>query len=233
MPRSHRQRALEALAEVREELRLHSSGLWTRPGTYDRAIVRDSELYLELDPGPADVLLDLGANIGAVTRLFLERGVRHVVAVEPEPRNFELLVLNTVAYAGRVTTLNVAAAGKRGIRTLWLQPGPNRGAHSIAMRKSAAGCLVPCRTLAKLVATYEPTLLKIDVEGAEYELLDSLATLPRCVRGIAIELHFDKPDWRRRLAPRLVAILERQGFVPTEPPELTGRARTLVTWLRR
>src|ERR671934_65224 len=117
-----------------------ASGVWTRPGTYDRAIVRDSELYLELDPGPADVLLDLGANIGAVTSLFLERG--------------------------------------------------------------------------------------------EYDLLDSLATLPRCIRGVAIELHFDKPDWRLRLAPRLIAGLERQGFVPTEPPELTGRARMLVTWLR-
>jgi FkbM family methyltransferase len=214
-------------------LRLGSSGLWTRPGTYDRAIVRDSELYLELDPGPADVLLDLGANIGAVTRLFLERGARHVVAVEPEPRNFELLLLNTAAYDGRVTTLNLAVAEERGVRSLWLHPGPNRGAHSIAMRKSAASCLVPCHTLAELVEPHEPTLLKIDIEGAEYELLDSLATLPCCVRGIAIELHFDEPDWRLRLAPRLVAGLERQGFVPTQPPELTGRARTLVTWLRR
>ena len=92
---------------------------------------------------------------------------------------------------------------------------------------------MPCRTLSELVETYEPTLLKIDVEGTEYELLESLATLPRCVRGIAIELHFDTRDWRRRLAPCLLALLERQGFVPTVPPELTGCARTLVTSLRR
>jgi hypothetical protein len=93
---------------MREEaLRLDPSGLWTRPGTLDRAIVRDSEQYLGLDPGPKDVLLDVGANIGAVASLFLARGVRHVVAVEPEPQNFELLLLNTVGHQSRVTTLNV------------------------------------------------------------------------------------------------------------------------------
>ena len=55
-------------------------------------------------------MLDLGANIGAVSSAFLARGVAHVVAVEPEPRNFELLLRNTASHHERVTALRRRSA---------------------------------------------------------------------------------------------------------------------------
>lgn len=203
-----------------------------RPGSVDVEVIMESEQYLRLGPRPTDVLLDLGANIGAVSRAFLARGVEHVVAVEPEPRNFELLLRNTASHHGRVTAIEAAVARRSGVRPLWLSPTSNHGMHSLAVRQSARRRLVRCLTLDELLQAYAPTLLKIDVEGAEYELLAPLGALPPSVRGIAMELHFDRPSWRRRSAPTLTRLLASQGFTAREPPELETPTTTFALWLR-
>jgi FkbM family methyltransferase len=225
--------ALPATQRIREPaLELHSSGLWMRPGTEDVEVILESEQYLRLGPQPTDVLLDLGANIGAVSRAFLAHGAEHVVAVEPEPRNFDLLLRNTAAYDGRITALEVAVARRSGVRPLWLSPTSNHGMHSLAVKQSSRRRLVRCRTLDELLRAHSPTLIKADVEGAEYELLASLGALPPSVRGIAMELHFDRPLWRDRSAPTLMKLLERQGFAVEEPPDLATPTTTFALWLR-
>ena len=122
-------------------------GLWTRPGTFDAVIVTESEAYLSLDARAPDVLLDVGANIGAVTVRFLRKAIKHVVALEPEPANFSLLEMNTARLGPQVTLIRAAAARNAGTQRLWLNPGGNRGMHSLAVRRSNAYIRVPCRAL--------------------------------------------------------------------------------------
>ena len=55
------------------------------------------------------LILDLGANVGYSTAYFLSRFPNcFVVAVEPDPENYEYLVKNVAAYGHRVTTLKAA-----------------------------------------------------------------------------------------------------------------------------
>ena len=65
-----------------------------RPGTLDRAIfngvVALNEYQLPEQFSPADIVLDIGAHIGAFAYAALTRGCQHVYAVEPDPTNFAL-----------------------------------------------------------------------------------------------------------------------------------------------
>jgi hypothetical protein len=82
---------MHPVPELIPELVLYDGGIWIRPRTYDRQIVKESRSYLRLAPDANDVLLDIGANIGAASWRFLNAGVRQVIAVEPEPVNFSIL----------------------------------------------------------------------------------------------------------------------------------------------
>ena len=179
----------------------------TREGTYDDAIVKESAEYLALRPSEADVFLDIGANIGAVSKRFLLAGVSRVVAVEPEPRNYILLGRNLSSFPGRHELINAAVAATNGKRDLWLSSDSNKGTHSLIRQSHSSRISVPVLPLQELLDSHRPSLLKVDIEGGEYELASTIAQLPGAVRGIALELHFAEPRWRSDLAPKLIRSL--------------------------
>lgn len=209
------------------------NGIWIRPRTFDRQIVRESRQYIRLAPTADDVLLDIGANIGAVSSRFLAAGVSKVVAVEPEPDNFAMLMRNLSYYANRIVALQTAVAAEDGARQLWLNAGRNKGMHSLVRQPKRRSILVPTVTLRFLIETYNPSLIKLDIEGGEYELAETLRALPARVRGIALELHLGRGSWRSVAAPSLIRDLGDQGFLADKAPRLgCGNPCTLGIWLR-
>ena len=155
------------------------------------------------DPGLAladGLIIDGGANAGYVTLALARRYPRcRIVAVEPDAGNCELLRLNSAALP-QVRVLQAA---------LWSESGTlgitNPGAKSVSYRVSAdgAGASVPACTIADVMAQAGAatiSLLKLDIEGAEYELLRNgwEAWFPR-VRALMVELH-------ESLAPGLEAL---------------------------
>lgn len=143
---------------------------------------------------PGDLVFDIGANIGDVTRVFLEMGCR-VVAVEPQaeiaeyiPAEAEVIVAAVGATPGQAT----------------LHAVPTNSALS-SMRKDVADAAttfnaswvsvergVEVVTMDQLIETYgEPVFAKIDVEGFEVEVLNGLS---QPLRGLSFEAHnFDVP----------------------------------------
>ena len=147
------------------------------------ALMRD-----QLKPG--DTFVDIGANIGwhsiVASTIVGDDGV--VIAVEPELENFRLLTANLAMNGcANVVPIRSAAGAEPGVARLRVNSA-NNGNHSI----SASG---QQKTLVArvedLVAAWDrtPSLVKIDTEGFEYDVVRGLTTTPPLI----VEFAFAHP----------------------------------------
>jgi FkbM family methyltransferase len=141
-------------------------------------------------------ILDLGANVGYASAFFASRypGAR-ILAVEPDPENFELCAKNLKPYGDRIKVLKGAVwpfcsrlaisheAGD-GWASQVLEPAAGEEAIVDAWNVSA---------LLKIAGASTIDLLKVDIEGSEAALFGSYTAEWLChVRNICIELHDDE-----------------------------------------
>lgn len=137
------------------------------------------------------IMIDIGANIGAVALLACELGAKRVVAYEPDAENFGLLSVNI--------RLN-HARGKVNLHreAIWSQAGTIPLVGGQAATTSNPDTVkawpelvvqVPTITLAEVLRPFEDVdVLKVDTEGAEYEILRERAVLQKA-RMIVVEFH--------------------------------------------
>lgn len=130
------------------------------------------------------IVFDIGANRGEYVQAVLDLGVTKVVALEPAPRMFSVLARNYLRDS-RILPLRLAASDKEwseiefyecvedGLSTMnkdWLE-GEKAPYGDKAYRRITAYTT----TLDALIAEYgNPDLIKVDVEGAEYQVLQGL-----------------------------------------------------------
>jgi FkbM family methyltransferase len=123
---------------------------------------------------PGDVLLDVGANIGAWSRYLLSRReLGRVVAFEPARRNFELLRKNLAKYSN-ATCINAAVGAHPGSVQLSadLDSGQNHVVTDLLpARTSETVQMVSLDSWAEESGLERLDALKIDVEGLEFEVL--------------------------------------------------------------
>jgi FkbM family methyltransferase len=142
-------------------------------------VFRD-DTYLVRDlPSPVKRIIDVGANLGAATRKFLERWpTAEIIAVEPEPDTYQLLARNNAVwpnvfpmeaaclYGGHWVVLNSSVypnTPNTGGSWIGGQPGPPSHAHKVL-----------AYTLEQLawVRRWETVdLVKLDCEGGELSIL--------------------------------------------------------------
>jgi FkbM family methyltransferase len=137
------------------------------------------------------VVVDVGANVGRLSEFFWKHGDDHtrVISVEPLPQNLACLRERVNAVGNdrwRVEACAVSSAEG----TVWLESSHDeKHGWNAAVRPGPGNGLieVPCRRLSGLVP--EATVVKIDVEGHEYAILEeALGAMPG-VRVWAVELH--------------------------------------------
>lgn len=138
------------------------------------------------------LIIDAGANIGASTLWFASNFPgSHVVAVEPEKRNCELLRKNC---RGLNFALLEGAIGPHQGEAVLHDPG--RGEWAYQVLPTGSGTRVPLFAASTIVsdcqaAGLRPFLFKIDIEGGEAELFrENIAWISEFA-VIVIELH----DW--------------------------------------
>jgi len=149
-------------------------------------------------PETAEVIVDLGANIGLATVFF---GTRHpkarILSVEPEASNFAAMAANTAALGDRVQRRQAAVWTRDGLVNLRTRDEQGRPleawAVQVADETRQPEVNVPCNKLATLLnnASFdEVDILKVDIEGAELELFSESASdwLPR-IKLIIVETH--------------------------------------------
>jgi FkbM family methyltransferase len=144
-------------------------------------------------PGRPRRIVDLGANIGLTTRLWLHSFPgAHVVAVEPDPETMAMCRRNVEAFSGEgsVRFLECCAAAEPGAR--FLERRADHTMHRTLTAPRPGTLEVPAKTLAEILEEVPGgvvDLLKCDVEGAERELFGGGAPALSRVRALAIELH--------------------------------------------
>lgn len=166
-------------------------------------------------PSGARVIVDAGANIGAFSLYAAQRapGAR-ILALEPFPTTFDCLIHNVRqnGLEGRIVGRPVALAGHNATRSMEGASSPSHVRSLAPAGTAAPGPTVEAVTLETLMARENLThvdLLKLDIEGAEWELFDTCLpeTLER-VRAIALEYHPAPGRSRTQLFSRL----EGAGF---------------------
>lgn len=140
--------------------------------------------------GKVDMFIDIGANLGYYTCLALHNG-RSVIAFEPQRQNLQCLFQNLIAngWQAGVEVYPVALSARSGLLTLYGASGP-----SASLIQNWAGYsprfhqIVPVSTLDNVLGgrlLNQRLFIKIDVEGAEYQVLSGArATLARELKPI-------------------------------------------------
>ena len=179
------------------------------------------------------VVIDAGAHVG-IFSLLASAHARAVVALEPHPVNFAQLAANG-GQQGRERRTRARARYGRTRGKVDLVEGPHSGA---GRWSSAARVADPSRaeTFDSIVAETGPVdLLKLDIEGAEFEVLESaLERALRQISAVVAELHLE--GQRERLAPT-VDRTRRSGFAVVVSPPPSARwyesMRALIQKRRR
>lgn len=154
-----------------------------------------------------DTVVDLGANIGLFS-LRIAQHARRVIAVESNAENYNLAARNLEnnGLEHRVKLIQAAASGVSG-KDLRLYSSGMTGGHSLhphlAARwpggKESQVCSISLADLFEEHAIEHCSLLKCDIEGSEYDVIESapLAVLSRVDRFL-IEAHPESGDrpWR-------------------------------------
>lgn len=178
---------------------------FSRAGTYDRWIISEVGQYALLDYRGKDVL-DIGANIGSFTVLACQLGAKSVMAVEPDPDNFGLLLKNIPLYGQKVDPVCAAAVTDPSLKTVSLYAAPNMknlGTHSLWIKGRRIESEVMAVLWESLFEATPHSAVKIDAEGSEFDLILN-GGVPDCVTQIVMEIHLNKREWREKLAPAVV-----------------------------
>lgn len=146
--------------------------------------------------GRTNLILDLGANIGAASLYFAKAWpASHVVAVEPAADNFQLLFENTQDLDNTTALLSGIASVPGWLRIV--DPSAEKWTYRTERAQGQTPQAVRAVTVPELLgeyssdAGYDPFIVKIDIEGAESELFSGNVDWIDRFPVLIIELH----DW--------------------------------------
>ncbi len=176
-----------------------------------------------------DRVIEAGSGLGTITMEIADIvGDDAVFAFEPNPRTAQALLANLalngysvvvensalvaddrdqVAFADTIDISSFAVAGILDVET---------APHAIMVR---------AEPLARVIARLDPTVLVLDVEGAEFELLHSVGDWGR-IRAIHLEFHPDMLESHQIDA--MFAHLQSMGFVSQPIPDFGSHVALLI-----
>lgn len=131
-------------------------------------------------PETANTIVDLGANIGLSALFFLKKYPNaHIIAVEPDTVNFEFMKRNLEDYSNHVALLQAAIWPSDGVVSFVEHDESNEGLGAWGYRTEtltegaeASVSAISIPTLMNQFSMDFIDILKVDIEGAEYELFE-------------------------------------------------------------
>ncbi len=183
---------------------------WVRKNTSDVFVLKEvftSKVYGER---PRGIVVDIGANIGAFS-VYSGGTSDRVFAFEPEPSNYRQLLKNVQLnkLSDKITVRNVAVGSED--KSVCIYEGRfNKGASTIVHPFAGVGKPVEMRSLAGLMddlGIHKIDLLKIDIEGSEYDVVYGLPKVRfKEIDNIILEYHYVAGESPSHLASYLTSL---------------------------
>jgi FkbM family methyltransferase len=186
------------------------SALINSQGLYDynnmnliRMLLRDGGTFV-----------DIGANIGSYTLISSESEAARVHAFEPHPSTFQLLRRNVeLNHRSNVTLHNVALGASDSEVFLTDRDGSSINHIVDGGRETEATIAVPCRRLDGICRQFGITsaIVKIDVEGFEFNVLQGLGRFLSSIQVLLIEMN-GLSDKRSQGQKEIHSLLQSNGL---------------------
>lgn len=167
---------------------------------------------------PDDVVFDVGANIGMFACFagrVLESG--RVIGFEPEPTNRRRAIQNLLQNADDVefSVYSGALFDSDGKTELQVAGGLGTGTHSLISHTGEDTVTVPTQRAETLIDDQGypiPDVVKVDVEGAEFRVLDGFGRYLSEVGTVICEVHTEKIQEFGDSVSAVESRLEQAGF---------------------
>jgi FkbM family methyltransferase len=165
--------------------------------------------------------VDVGAWIGPMA-LYASPRVQRVIALEPVPGVFKELSENVAANAVNIDAWNAAVDNASGTITLYHEAPGGKGSALTSSFGSSNPVEVRCVTFADIDAAIGPdkkVVLKVDIEGHEYRIIDDLVAFAKLRRAPThLSLHprfiwYDKRAQSGGLGARMAAYVETANAI--------------------
>lgn len=160
---------------------------------------------------PSPRILDCGANIGLAS-LWLQRRfpAARITAFEADPALAAMLRRNLSANGVPAEVVAAAVWSSAGTVRFRCEGSDSGAVDAVAADTPGPVQEVPAVRLRDWIAREPIDLLKIDVEGAELEILEDCVDVLGNVAALHLEVHDFHPE--RRLLPRCLLLIERAGL---------------------
>ncbi len=154
-----------------------------------------------------DVVYDLGANVGVFTMWSLDGNAKQIYSFEPTNYLIPHLYETFHTHHPRVVIYDKAITGKHEIKQF------NMGRHSVGNSLytdlgNPDSVDVQCVNIEQFIqenGLEQPTLMKVDIEGSEYEMFDNLTDeFIASVRTWIVEFHYNYDDKAEGIIHRLL-----------------------------
>jgi FkbM family methyltransferase len=185
-----------------------------KKGGFDERITLTSQIALKA----GGIFIDIGANFGYYSVLAATLPGVSVMALEPSPREMKRLQTNiTLNGFKNIKAMPIAAAATKGIRRLHLAPVSNAGMNSFSPAFTTDDSVaVTCARVDDLLQADEyrqVKMIKIDVEGAEYDVLQGMPELLKNFDGIlACEISPGTDHGVTNRIPEIYTLMKEKGF---------------------
>lgn len=183
-----------------------------------REIFSEQIYHFESD-GPQPIIIDVGAHIGLATLYFKSiYPEAKVTCFEPVPENFKLLeqnvyengLFNVECVNGAITPQNLTRDETKNKITLHIDPSPkDKWYSSASIHPQAWNGQQPTQPIQVKAYSLLPwlnkpiDLLKMDIEGAEWQILPNIKSKLHLIKQLIIECHPTKKQTTNSLASLL------------------------------
>lgn len=177
-------------------------GMFFREHGSDRKMISEcATVYGHMDLKDK-VCFDLGSNIGGFAKMALVRGASHVYCYEPLESNADMIWKNLSGFPGRATLIRKAVSTSNRTANFYLPNSDNAfcAAHlEVNSKRGNKGTKLEVQTtdLMEELLRYRPSIVKMDIEGAEYDILEKYE-MPEFVTDFVLEWHLMTEERKNR-----------------------------------